>query len=86
MHIKEKDGKKTLISTVKVIKIKITQKTLSKALKILNEDNELFFPSWFHEAKTNRPTLILEMNKPGYPFTPTYLLDLRNFTTWFATL
>jgi hypothetical protein len=43
MRIKEKVGKISLVSTVKGVKIKITQGTLSKALRIHNEGNELFF-------------------------------------------
>ncbi|XP_039683064.1 uncharacterized protein [Medicago truncatula] len=76
MKIKEKKKEKILISTVKGVEIKITKDFLSKALRIPNEGNELFFPSWFHEMKVNRNKLIVEYTKPDLPFNSTNLKDV----------
>ncbi|AES97256.1 hypothetical protein MTR_5g047870 [Medicago truncatula] len=76
MKIKEKKKEKILISTVKGVEIKITKDFLSKALRIPNEGNELFFPSWFHEMKVSRNKLIVEYTKPDLPFNSTNLKDV----------
>ena len=76
MKIKEKNKEKTLITTVKGVEIKITKEFLSKALRIPDEGNELFFPSWFHEMKVSRNKLIVEYTKPDLPFNSTNLKDV----------
>jgi len=55
---------------VKGVEIKITKEFLSKALRIPNEGNELFFLSWFDKMKVSRDKLILEYTKPDLLSTP----------------
>jgi len=76
IRIKENKDEKILTTTVKGVKIKITKEFLSKALRIPNEGNELFFPSWFAKMKVNRNKLIVEYTKPDLPFNSTYLKDV----------
>ena len=76
MRIKEKKKEKILTTTVKGVEIKITKEFISKALRIPNEGNEFFFPSWFHEMKVNRNKLIVEYTKPDLPFNSTNLKDV----------
>jgi len=75
MRIKEKD-EKILTTIVKGVKIKITNEFLSKALRIPNEGNELFFPSWFAKMKVSRNKLIVEYTQPDHPFNSTNLKDV----------
>jgi len=76
MRIKENKHEKILTTTIKGVKIKITTKYLSKALRIPNEGNELFFPSWFNKTKVSRNKLIVEYTKPDHPFNSTNLKDV----------
>jgi len=74
--IKEKKEEKFLITAVKGMKIKNTQEFLSKALKIPNEGNKLFFNSWFNDLGLIRDQRILEYTKPNLEFISTYLQDV----------
>jgi len=76
IRIKENKDEKILTTTVKGVKIKITKEFLSKALRIPNEGNELFFPSWFAKMKVSRNKLIVEYTKPDHPFNSTNLKDV----------
>jgi len=76
MRIKENKDEKILTTTVKDVKIKITKEFLSKALRIPNEGNALFFPSWFAKLKVSRNKLIVEYTKPDLPFNFTNLKDV----------
>ena len=76
MRIKENKDGKILTTTVKGVKIKITKEFLSKALRIPNEGNELFLPSWFAKMKVRRNKLIVEYTKPYLPFNSYNLKDV----------
>ena len=76
MRIMEKKKEKILTTTIKGVEIKITKEFLSKALRIPNEGNELFFPNWFHEMKVSCNKLIIEYTKPDLPFNSTNLKDV----------
>jgi len=58
------------------VNIKVTQEFLSKALKIPNEGNKLFFNSWFNDVGVIRNQLILECTKPDHDFNSTNLQDV----------
>lgn len=79
MRIKEKKKEKILTTTVKGVEIIIIKEFLSKALRIPNEGNELFFPSWFAKMKVSRDKLIAEYTKPDLPLNSTNLKDVPNF-------
>jgi hypothetical protein len=81
MRIKDKKNEKILITTVKGVEIKITKEFLSKALRIPNEGNELFFPSWFDKMKVSRNKLIAEYTKPDHSFNSTNLRDVPKDST-----
>jgi len=75
MRVKEKNEEKFLVSTVKGVKIQVTQDDfLSKFLNIPNEGNQLF-NSWFSSTSVTREQLILEYTKPTLEFNSTNLKD-----------
>ena len=72
MTIKEKKEEKVLVSSVKGVKVTITQESLSKALNIPNKGNQLY-NSWFDSIKVTRDQLVLEYTKPKLDFNCTNL-------------
>jgi len=74
MPVKEKK-KKVLVSSVKGVKVTITQESLSKALNIPNKGNQLY-NSWFDSVKVTRDQLVLEFTKPEHDFNSTNLKDI----------
>jgi len=75
MNVKEKKEEKVLVSSVKGVKVTITQESLSKALNIPNKGNQLY-NSWFDSVKVTRDQLVLEFTKPEYDFNSTNLEDI----------
>jgi len=70
----EKNEEKFLETTVKGVRIKVTQEFLSRVLNIPNEGNQLF-NSWFTSVGVTREQLILEYTKPNLAFNSTNLKD-----------
>ena len=75
MVVKEKKEEKALVSSVKGVKITITQESLSKVLNIHNKGNQLY-NSWFDSEKVTRDQLVLEFTKPEHDFNSTNLKDI----------
>jgi len=71
MTVKEKKHEKFLITTIKGMEIKVTEDFLSKAFKIHNEDNMIFFNSWFNDTRVSRDQLITQYTKPDLEFNST---------------
>jgi len=77
LSVKEKKNvnEKFLISSVKGVKIEVTQEFLSQVLNIPNEDRRMFSSFWFEEAKVNRNQLIIKYTKENKTFNSTNLED-----------
>lgn len=60
---KKNGNEKFLISSVKGVKIKMTQEFVSEAFKIPNEGNQLYSSFWFDESRVNSNKLIVKYTK-----------------------
>ncbi|XP_024642227.1 uncharacterized protein [Medicago truncatula] len=72
---KKNGNEKFLISSVKGVKIKMTQEFVSEAFKIPNEGNQLYSSFWFDESRVNRNKLIVKYTKENHTFNSTNLED-----------
>ncbi|KEH27935.1 hypothetical protein MTR_5g049740 [Medicago truncatula] len=74
MTVKEHNEEKFLESTVKGVRIQVSQNLLSDILKIPNEGNELY-NSWFSSVGVTREQLFEEYIKPNHDINSTNLED-----------
>jgi len=68
-------NEKFLISSVKGVKIEVTQEFLSQALNIPNKGKRLFSSFWFDDARVNRNQFIINYTKTDRTFNSINLKD-----------
>jgi len=74
MTVKELNEEKFLESTIKGVRIQVSQNFLSDVLNTPNEGNELY-NSWFYSIGVTREQLLIEYIKPNHELNSTNLKD-----------